>query len=256
MTNETIKAEATGKTLIPAWGYLRVSGSGQLDKDGEARQKEVIQGFASRRGYEVIRWFFDGAVSGEVDAIDRDKFGEMLLLSGPRTATTVLVERADRLARTLMVCELACEEARKQGVTIIDCSGETDLTNSDDPTRVLIRQVMGAVAEWNKNVMVKRLATARKRIRETGRRCEGPRPFGNRTDDELFIATEILRFRDEERMSWGEIVKRLKFLKLKTARGGDEWCRAAVRNVYDREKEISYALKGSRVIQGSKVLVP
>jgi len=36
-----------------------------------------------------------------------------------------------------------------------------DLTSSDDPTRRLIRQVLGAVAEFEKNVLVLKLTPAR-----------------------------------------------------------------------------------------------
>jgi len=241
MTTAIIKDEATSKSLTPAFGYLRVSGNGQLDGDGETRQRETISTFASRKGFRVIRWFFDGAVSGEVDAVERPEFGEMLLMAGEATSRVILVERADRLARTLMVCEFACAEARKQEVQIIDCSSDTDLTNSDDPTRVLIRQVMGAVAEFNKNVMVKRLAAARNRKRESGRRCEGRKPYGNQNDEQLFIVTQILKYRDEERLSWNQIARKLKTNQFKSPDGTFYWSRYTVRDIYERETELKLA---------------
>lgn len=167
-----------------AFGYLRVSGRGQLDGDGEARQRETISKFAERKGYKILRWFFDGAVSGEVDTEAREQYVEMLELCGPQTAEVIIVERSDRLGRTLAVCEIACEEARKSGIQIFEAASDTDLTNSDDPTRVLIRQVLGSLAEWNKNVMVKRLRAARDRIRKETGRCEGYKGFGERGDPE------------------------------------------------------------------------
>jgi hypothetical protein len=55
----------------------------------------------------------------------------------------------------------------------------TDLTAADgDPTRVLIRRVLGAVSQFEKSVIVAKLRAARLRQhRQTGR-CEGRKPFG------------------------------------------------------------------------------
>ena len=50
----------------------------------------------------------------------------------------------------------------------------------DDPTRTLIRKVLGAVAQFEKSVIVLKLRAAQVRKRgETGR-CEGRKPFGTR----------------------------------------------------------------------------
>ncbi|MGD0948695.1 MAG: hypothetical protein ABSA52_14875 [Candidatus Binatia bacterium] len=50
----------------------------------------------------------------------------------------------------------------------------------DDATRVLIRQVLGAVAQFEKSVIVAKLKAARiRKRRETGR-CEGRKPFGTK----------------------------------------------------------------------------
>jgi hypothetical protein len=48
----------------------------------------------------------------------------------------------------------------KIGSRILTADG-VDLTSSDDPTRRPIRQVLGAVAEFEKNVVVLRLRAAR-----------------------------------------------------------------------------------------------
>ena len=49
-----------------------------------------------------------------------------------------------------------------------------------DPTRTLIRQVLGAVAQFEKTALVSKLKAARQRVkRETGR-CDGRKPYGTR----------------------------------------------------------------------------
>ncbi len=244
-TSPSIRASITSKTLTPAFGYLRVSGRGQLDKDGETRQRETISAFASRKGFKVIRWFFDGAVSGELGVLDRPEFAEMLALTGKATTMTVLVERGDRLGRSLMVTELACMEACKQGVTILDCSADVDLTNDDAPDKIFLRQIVGAAAQLNKNLALQRMSAARKRIRESGKRCEGPKPFGNRNDEELFIVDELLRMRDEEARSWGFIAREFKRRGFLTPTGLVNWSRETVKVIYFRETEIRRIVKGN-----------
>ncbi len=46
------------------------------------------------------------------------------------------------------------------------------------PTRRLIRQVLGAVAEFDRRVTVMKLRAAKERKRSQGERCEGRKPFG------------------------------------------------------------------------------
>lgn len=90
---------------------------------------------------------------------------------------TVIVERADRLARDLMVQEVIAGQFVKIGARILTADG-VDLTSSDDPTRRLIRQVLGAVAEFEKNVILLKLRAARERKRARGERVEGVKPYG------------------------------------------------------------------------------
>jgi len=62
---------------------------------------------------------------------------------------------------------------------VIATESGTDLTaDSDNPTRRLIRQVLGAVAEFDRRVTVMKLRSARDRKRSRGERCEGRKPFG------------------------------------------------------------------------------
>jgi DNA invertase Pin-like site-specific DNA recombinase len=91
----------------------------------------------------------------------------------------VLVENATRLARDLMVGEVILQQLTNAGCKVIAADSGTDLTaDSDDPTRRLIRQVLGAVAEFDRRVTVMKLRAARERKRSRGQRCEGRKPFG------------------------------------------------------------------------------
>ncbi len=68
-----------------------------------------------------------------------------------RTASGSCTSRADRLARDLMVGEVILGEFHALGVSVVAAESGTDLTvGDDDPTRVLIRQVLGAVSQFEK----------------------------------------------------------------------------------------------------------
>jgi DNA invertase Pin-like site-specific DNA recombinase len=218
--------------LKPVFGYLRVSGKGQLEGDGQTRQRASIQEYCERKGFRVVRWFFDGGVSGEMDVGNRDEYVTMLQSCGPGTTTTIVVERADRLARTLAVSELACEDARKKGLTILEAASDTDLTNSDDPTRVAMRQMLGVMAEWGKNTTLHRLRSARNRIRQSGRQCEGRRAFhcpGARA--------AIVQWKDSGNCTWRQIMKHLKDGEYEAPDGTFYWAYGTVRALYTQEKE-------------------
>lgn len=54
---------------------------------------------------------------------------------------------------------------------------EPDLLQ-DDPSRKLMRQIFGAVAEYEKTMVVLKLRGARQRLRAKEGRCEGRKAFG------------------------------------------------------------------------------
>ena len=67
---------------------------------------------------------------------------------------------------------------RRKGLTLISVN-EPDLC-SDDPSRVLMRQMLGAFFQYEKTLLVAKLRGARQRIRAVDGRCEGRKPYGTR----------------------------------------------------------------------------
>jgi DNA invertase Pin-like site-specific DNA recombinase len=58
---------------------------------------------------------------------------------------TLVVEKLDRLTRDLMIQEHIIQDLRDRGITVVSVA-EPDLC-SHDPTRELLRQIMGAIRE-------------------------------------------------------------------------------------------------------------
>jgi DNA invertase Pin-like site-specific DNA recombinase len=54
---------------------------------------------------------------------------------------------------------------------------------SDDPSRVMVRQLFGVVAQYEKSTLVAKLRGARRRTKAKTGRCEGRKPYGDRPGD-------------------------------------------------------------------------
>lgn len=173
-----------------AVSYLRCSGLGQVAGDTWDRQRAAIRKYAKAAGLDLIAdEFRDEGVSGTKDLEDRPGLASLLDRVESNGVKVVLVENATRLARDLMVSEVILQQLADAGCTVIAADSGTDLTaDTDDPTRRLIRQVLGAVAEFDRRVTVLKLRAARERIRRRGQRCEGRKPFGSMPSEAAAVA--------------------------------------------------------------------
>jgi DNA invertase Pin-like site-specific DNA recombinase len=161
-----------------AFAYLRTSSAANVgpDKDSDRRQREAIRSFAKRAGFELAGEFYDAAVSGADPIEARPGFAEMLKAIAGNGVRTIIVETANRLARDLMVQEVGFARLRELGIELIADSPNAFL--DDGPTSKLIRQVLGAVAEFDKSTIVAKLLRARQRKRrETGKKVEGRKSY-------------------------------------------------------------------------------
>jgi len=112
------------------------------------------------------------SAAGRAAAPDRPGFAEMLERLLSNGARTIIVESPDRFARDLMVQLAGHDMLKAKGITLIAASAPTFFIE-DTPTAVLVRQVLGAVAQFEKATTVAKLAAARKRKRATGVKVEG-----------------------------------------------------------------------------------
>lgn len=162
--------EQSHANLQRVYGYCRVSGLTQADseKDGIPRQDRAIREFAAREGLDVVRVFQD-AVSGT--EAQREAFCEMreaMLANGVRT---VVIEKLDRLARDLLLQETILADFQKHEITLLSTM-EPDLC-SEEPSRRFFRQIMGAVAEYDRAMLVSRMSAGKARARARGVKCGG-----------------------------------------------------------------------------------
>jgi len=226
------------RTTTEAFSYLRVSGKGQVGGHGFPRQHDAVGRYAKAHRLTVVQEFRE-PVSGARDGFDRPGLTDLFVAVKSDGVKTVLVERADRLARDLMVGEVILAEFRKLNVKVIATDSGIDLTVADDdPTRVLIRQVLGAVAQFEKSAIVQKLRAARERIRRQGDKCEGRKPFGT-FDGEGQVVDFIREFRKKRgrrpRPTWQATADALNDEGLAT-RSGKPWNPATIWRIARRMK--------------------
>jgi DNA invertase Pin-like site-specific DNA recombinase len=153
---------ANKRNRVKAVGYVRTSSATNVgtDKDSERRQRHAIERFAKAAGYEVVDWFNDPAVSGADPIESRPGFAALLNRIEGNGVRVVLVEDASRFARDLMAQELGIGVLIKLGMRVLTATGD-DLTNTDDPMKVAMRQIAGAFSQLEKARLVAKLKAAR-----------------------------------------------------------------------------------------------
>ena len=159
-------------------------------KDSEARQRAAIDRYAKTGGFLIVDWFYDAAVSGADPIEARPGFAAMLALIAGNGVRTIIVETANRFARDLMVQEVGFAMLRDLGITLIAADSPTSFLD-DGPTSKLIRQILGAVAEFDKAMTVAKLKGARDRVRRAKGKCEGRKSYSERDKQMVEMAKAI-----------------------------------------------------------------
>jgi DNA invertase Pin-like site-specific DNA recombinase len=180
--------------MTKAFVYLRVSGKGQIDGDGFTRQLTAAKKYAEANAIKIVRVFREEGVSGGTDWENRPAFSEMMALLLSNGVSTVIVERLDRVARDLLVQESVIADFHRKKLTLISAS-EPDLL-SDDPSRVLMRQMLGAFFQYEKTLLVAKLRGARQRKRSSDGHCEGRKRYGV-TAAEQQVITHVRQLRGD-----------------------------------------------------------
>ena len=163
-----------GHMTTKAVMYLRTSSAQNVDGDSEMRQQTACQEYAVRENIKIVAMQYDRAVSGADPVQVRPGLMNLVTYCAENHIDKLLCEDASRFARDLMSQELGRDFLRKEGIWVIPVKTPEDfLDDANDPARRLIRQVLGAVAEFEKNKLVLQLRMARKRIRDSGKKCEG-----------------------------------------------------------------------------------
>jgi DNA invertase Pin-like site-specific DNA recombinase len=179
-----------------AVAYLRTSSAVNVgaDKDSAKRQMGAINAYAKAARIEIVLPpYNDEAVSG-ADPIDsRPGFKQLLAyLTLHADVRMILVENASRFARDLAVQLTGHDLLKARGIALIPVDAPNYFTE-ETPTAVLIRQVLGAVSQFEKAMIVSKLRMARDRKRAATGKCEGRKSHAEVNPNAVALARKLHR---------------------------------------------------------------
>lgn len=215
-------------------GYLRVSTDEQTNSGlGLEAQLEAVQKAAGG----PVKVYRDEGYSGT----NPKRPGLLSALEALEAGDTLLVAKRDRLARQMYLSAWIEKEVKRRGARIVSAAGEG--TDSDDPAAVLMRQMIDAFAEYERNIIGVRTAAALAAKRRRGEKTGGDVPFGYRLaadgshlveDGDEQRVIELVRELRGQGWSLREIGAELARRGVRTKKGGAAWHPETVKGLLKR----------------------
>lgn len=138
-------------------GYIRVSTEGQVDAFGKDVQRDGMIRWAELNGHNIVEWFEEDGVSGTKDSGDRPALLEAMHSGLPG----IIMFDATRIARRAIVQETLLNLLWSAGLRVFSSTAGELAIDEDDPTKILIRQILAVIAEFDHRTTVKRLRAGR-----------------------------------------------------------------------------------------------
>jgi DNA invertase Pin-like site-specific DNA recombinase len=171
--------------------YARVSTAEQ----SSAMQRDEMQTFCQRRGWDLIEEYVDEGFSGS--QASRPALNHLLADAKRRKFDVVLVYRYDRFARSLRQLVNALEEFRALGIDFVSLHEGVDTST---PNGLLVFGIFASIAEFERELIRARVRSGLAAARARGRRLGRPR--------KALDAARIAKLRDSGR-SWRAVARDL-----------------------------------------------
>jgi DNA invertase Pin-like site-specific DNA recombinase len=202
------------------------------------RQLAAIEDYAKRAGYVIeLPPYYDAAVSGSDPIESRTGFATMLsyMVDHP-DVRVILVENAGRFARDLVVQLTGHDLLKARGIALIPVDAP-DYFTQETPTAVLIRQVLGAVSQFEKAMIVSKLRLARDRKRAATGKCEGRKSHAEANPGAVALARKLHRQNREthKRLSYRKIAAEM-FKQKHMAASGKPYSASVIKSMLTRRE--------------------
>lgn len=223
--------------------YIRVSTPDQTDAYGPERQREEITAWAKRHRHRLVAEVVED-ISGKIAPFERELWADVIGRCCDGEADGVVVADLSRLTRDQVRLELTLEQMAACDAKLFSASGEEQsvLDNPDDPQRKFIRTILGAVNEYDRAMIVRRVQAGRRIKKAAGGYAGGQPPFGYRGGDrskelvpderEQAVLARMLDLRAEG-LSTRAIAEKLNEAGLLNRKGG-QWMSAPVAKLLRR----------------------
>jgi DNA invertase Pin-like site-specific DNA recombinase len=142
-------------------GYIRVSTEGQVDAYGKDVQREAILRWAALTGHLITHFYEEDGVSGKTDSGSRPALSMALEQAERKRFEGIVVFEPSRIARRIVVQETLLSLIWSQGLKVFSTTTGELSEDEDDPTKIMIRQILGVIAEFDHRTTVKKLQAGR-----------------------------------------------------------------------------------------------
>ena len=166
--------------------YLRCSTQKQAQaENGLEAQKADCLAYADRMGLEVAGVFVDASVSGGAEVSERPALLDAL--GSLKKGSVLLVAKRDRIARDVLINAVIEKMVSDKKSSIVSADGAG---NGNDPAAELMRNMLAAMAAYEKALAGMRTKAALRAMKEAGK-VYGKIPYGYSRNGNLLIQNEL-----------------------------------------------------------------
>lgn len=209
-------------------GYTRVSTREQAEEGVSlAAQEEKVRAYCVARGWDCVEIITDAGVSGA--KLERPGLKQLIEKCQARSVEGVVVLKLDRLTRKVKDLGYLIEDVfEKHGVAFTSVQDNFDTTTANGR---LVLNILGTVAQWERDVIAERTADALHHLRDNGQRF-GQVPFGYLlADDEKTLlpdpegqrVIQQMKVRRSDGLTLQQIADELEEQDISTQNGGRWW---------------------------------
>jgi len=147
--------------------YCRVS---TLEQDATTQEK-ICREYSQRSGYEIFKVYMDNGVSGTKES--RPAFDEMLSDMRLVRFNCIMVTKLDRIGRSLQHILSLFNEFNRKGIHFIAATQNIDTSSAAGKLQM---QIIGAFAEFERNIISERTREGIKNKPNVGKRGKDKKP--------------------------------------------------------------------------------
>ncbi|GEN31167.1 site-specific DNA recombinase [Cerasibacillus quisquiliarum] len=222
-----------------AYAYVRISTNKQLDNTSIEQQIEAIEKYCKENNIILVKTYVEEPASGESFS-NRSEIKEMFynVFQKENNIDSVIVFKQDRISRNSLDSQYIFNRLKKANKNLISIADNID---TNDPNSKLIYQILGIIAEVEKDLIAFRTSLGMEKTFENGD-FNGGRVFGyNLVNKKLVINEDEARvvkyiFDCYSNKMWGyrKIASNLNMQGIKTKKD-NYWSITAVRTILNNK---------------------
>ena len=218
---------------MKAIGYIRVSTEDQKESGlSLEHQKAKIEAYSLAMDIELISIVEDAASAKNMK---RDGLQTILSMLKSKQADAIIVLKLDRLTRSVKDLGELVQIFDRTGAALISVQ---DSINTTTAAGRLVLNVLGSVAQWEREAIAERTSAALQVKKSRGERYCNTIPYGYELSDSKLIANEdeqqairLIVSLKESGLSYRKIISELEKMGIQPKQA-KSWAAMTVRNIY------------------------